>query len=99
MKMQALHVDFSWCARPEKVAEPCERNGFNSVAIPSNDRRGHGQRIHDCFLCGFDRRGDERIHVRIREVGQRIGRLFGIVGNDVCRGEGENEVAAPVTSC
>ena len=98
MKMQALHVDLSGCARREQVAEPCERNGFNPVAIASNDRRGHGQCIHDRFLCGFDRCGDERIHVRIREVGQRIGRLFGVVWNDVCRGEGENEVAAPVTS-
>jgi hypothetical protein len=98
MKMQALGSISSW-PRLNKVSEPCERNGFNPVTIAPNDRRGHGQRIHDGFLRRFDGGRDDRIHVRIREVRQRIGRLFGVVWNDVRRRESENEVSAAMAGC
>ena len=84
--------------RCEDLAEPFERNGLDSMTIPSNDRRGHGQCVQDRFFCRFDGCRDDRIEMGIREMGQGIGRLFRIVGNDVRCGEGKDEVAAAMAS-
>ncbi len=97
--MQAHDSGISWRARREKLAEPSERNGLDPMTIASNHGCGHGQRIHNRFLCRFDGRRNQRIHAGIGEVRQRIGRLFRIVRDHVRRGEGENEVAAAMASC
>ena len=47
----------------------------------------------DGFFRGFDRRRDQGVRVRIGEVRLLKRRLFGIVGDDVRRGECQHEVA------
>ena len=84
--------------RCEDLAEPFERNGLDPVTIPSNDRRGHGQCVQDRFFRRLDGCRNDRIEVCIREMGQGIGRLVGIVRNNIRGGEGKDEVAAAVAS-
>ena len=81
------------------MSKPRERNGFDLVTVPSDDRRGHGQRVQNRFLRRFDGRGDERIQMRVCKVSQGISRLLRIMGNDIGCRERENEVAAAMASC
>ena len=80
----------------EDGTESGEGDGFDAMAVTAHDRRGHGQCVEDRFFRGFDRRGDQWVHVRVGEVHLLKRRLFGIVRNDVRRGEGQHEVAAAV---
>ena len=64
------------------------------MAVAAHHRRCHGQRVENGFFRGFDRRRDQGVQVRVGEVRLLKRRLFGIVGDDVRRGEGQHEVAA-----
>ena len=81
------------------MSKPRERNGFDLVTVPPDDRCGHGQRVQNRFFRRFDGRRDERIQMRVCKVSQGISRLLRIMGNDIGRREGENEVAAAMASC
>jgi hypothetical protein len=83
-------------ARREDVAEPHERNGLDPVVITSDDRRGHGQGVQNRFFRRVDGRCDDRIQVRIRKMSQWVRRFRRIMRNDVCRGKGQDKVAAAV---
>ena len=80
----------------EDGTESGEGDGLDSMAVAAHYCRRHGQRVENGFFRGFDRRRDQRVQVCVGEVRLLKRRLFGIVGDDVRRGEGQHEVATAV---
>ena len=80
----------------EDGTESGEGDALDAMAVAAHHRRRHGQGVENGFFRGFDRRCDQWVQVRIGEVRLLKRRLFGVVGDDVRRGEGQHEVAATV---
>src|SRR5262245_57603870 len=74
--------------------EPGEGNSFSTMTVAAHYCRCHSQRVENGFFRGFDCRCDQWIQMCVGEVCLLKRRLLGIVGNDICRGEGQHEVAA-----
>lgn len=75
-----------------------EVNRFNPIPVSTDDGRRHGEGVENRFFRRFNRRGDERIQVRIGQLSQGIGVLFRVMRNHIGSRKGQDEVAAPVTS-
>lgn len=82
----------------EDGTESGERDGFDTMVVPSYDGAGHREGIEDRFLSRFNCCGDERIHMGIGQLSECVGSVFWVVWDDVGRREGQHEVAAAVAS-
>ena len=80
----------------DKRFQPIEVERLNPMVVAPHHRRRPGQRVKNGFFCGFDRRCDQGVQMRVGEVGLLKCRFFGIVGNDVCGGKCQHEIATSV---